>query len=59
MIKVRKENVTYSIYDESKVQEFLNDGFVEVKPKKKAEPAMLNDDEDMEDKETTTKRRRN
>lgn len=58
MIKVRKENVIYRIYDETKVQEFLNDGFVKVEPKKKTEPVMLNDDEDMEDKEISTKRRK-
>lgn len=54
MIKVRKENITYRIYDESKVQEFLNDGFQVVKQKK--EPVILIDDEDIE--ETTTKRRK-
>lgn len=45
MIKVRKENVTYRIYDESKVQEFLNDGFVEVKPviNHKPEPMIINE----------------
>ncbi len=60
MIKVRKGNVTYRIYDESQVQEFLNDGFKEVKQKKKTEAIILNtDEEDAEDKETTTKRRRN
>lgn len=47
MIKVRKENVTYRIYDESKVQEFLNDGFVEVKPviNHKPEPMVIDEPE--------------
>jgi hypothetical protein len=57
MKKVRKGNVVYRIYDESKLGEYLTDGYkvVEEKGKTKLETSL----DDIDDIEETPKRKKN
>nr|DAK00254.1 MAG TPA: hypothetical protein [Bacteriophage sp.] len=57
MKKVRKGNVVYRIYDESKLGEYLADGYkvVEEKGKTKLETSL----DDIDDIEETPKRKKN
>lgn len=57
MKKIRKGNVVYRIYDESKLGEYLNDGYkvVNEKAKTKLETSL----DDIDDIEETPKRKKN
>lgn len=57
MKKVRKGNVVYRIYDESKIGEYLADGYKVVEEKRKTKPETSLDD--IDDIEETPKRKKN
>lgn len=57
MKKVRKGNVVYRIYDESKIGEYLADGYKVVEEKGKTKPETSLDD--IDDIEETPKRKKN